>query len=139
MNYAENTKKNTDLRQQMSAQNVTHKMVRQGIQNYAVGKEQTTDSRKRNEEEKMEVDRTRTEETSNKHHTTSTYTEPREEKKRKAEKHMEERHRKRKKEVGYTWREMEKMTTNRQEWRPMADGRWPMADGQCSQRANRSK
>ncbi|KAI0221780.1 hypothetical protein LSAT2_026949 [Lamellibrachia satsuma] len=51
----------------------------------------------------MEVDMTRTEETSSKHHTTSTYIElPGEEKKRKAAKHLAERHRKRKKEDGDT-------------------------------------
>ena len=47
------------------------------------------------------MDRTHTEETSNKHHTTITYMEPpREEKKMKAKKQLEERQRKRKKEDG---------------------------------------
>ena len=95
VNYTRKTKKNTDLHQQMPAQNLTHKMVRQGIQLYATGKDQTTVSRKRNKEEKMEVDITHTEETSNKHHTIITYMElPREEKKRKAKKHLAERQRK---------------------------------------------
>ena len=103
-NYTENTKKNTDLHQQMPAQNPTPKIVRQDIQQYAMGKDQTTASRKQNEEEKMEVDRIHTEETSNKHHPTFTYKEPpREEKKRKAEKHPAERHRKRKKDDGIHW------------------------------------
>ena len=61
------------LPQQMPAQNFTYKMVRQGISHYAVGKDQTTVSRKRNKEEKMETDRTHTEETSIKYHTTITF------------------------------------------------------------------
>ena len=93
--------KNTDLHQQMPGQNLTPKMVRQGIQHYAVGKDRTIASKKLNKGQKMEVNRTHTEETSNKHHTTSTYMElPREEKKGKAEKHLIERHRKRKKDDG---------------------------------------
>ena len=131
-NYTKNTKKNTDLHQQMPAQNLKPKMVRQDIRNYAVGKDQTTASRKLNKEEKMEVDRTHTEETSHKHHTTITYMEhTREEKKRKAEKQTRDTENKRKK-MGYTGRAMEKKATNRQEWRTMVDGL-------CSQRANRLK
>ena len=62
-------------------------------------KHQTTASKKRNKEETMEVDRTHTEETSNKHQTTITYMEPpREEKKRKTKKHLAEIHRQQKKE-----------------------------------------
>ena len=95
VNYTRKTKKNTYLHQQMPAQNLTHKIVRQGIQRYATGKYQTTVGRKRNKEEKMEVDITHTEETSNKHNTIITYMElPREEKKRKAKKHLAERQRK---------------------------------------------
>ena len=92
-------------------------MVRQGIQHYAVGKDQTTVSRKQNKEEKVEMDRTHTEETSNKHHTARTYMEPkREEMKRKSEKHLAERDTENeRKKIGYTGREMKKMATNRPE------------------------
>ena len=73
----------------MPAQNLTPKMVRQGIQHYAVGKDQATASRTRKDEDNVEVDRIHTEGTSQKHHTTSTYMEPpREEKKGKAEKEI---------------------------------------------------
>ena len=116
----------------MPAQNLTPNMVRQGIQHYAVGKDQTIASRKRNKDEKVEVDRTHTEATSNKHHTTITYMEPpMEEKKRKAKKHLAETTKIRKK-MGYTGKEMEKMATNRLEWRTMVDGL-------KSQRTNRPK
>ena len=80
----------------MPAQNLTPKMVRQRIQHFAVGKDQTTASRKRNKEEKVEVDKTHTEETSNKHDTTGTYMEPPTEGKEETpgrEKHLAERHR----------------------------------------------
>jgi len=56
--YAENTKQNTNLRQQMSAQNLIPEVVRQGTQQYILGMVQTTTNRKRNKEEKMESDRT---------------------------------------------------------------------------------
>ena len=45
----------------MPAQNLTPKMVRQGIQHYAVGKDQATASRTRNDEDNVEVDRMHTE------------------------------------------------------------------------------
>ena len=72
------------------------------------------------------------EETSSKHHTTTTYMEPPREEKRKAEKHVAEKHPKRKKERWATPGDIEKMAPNRQERRTMADG-------PCSQRANRPK
>ena len=43
--YTYKTLKNTDLHQQTPAQNLTPKMVRQGIQHYAIGKDQTTASK----------------------------------------------------------------------------------------------
>ena len=109
-------------------------MFRQGIQHYALGKDQTTASRKINNEEEVKEDRTHTEETSNKHHTTSTYMEPpTEEKNRKEETPDREKHLagrntwpgdtdNESKKMGYTGREMEKMTTNRQEQRSLVDG-----------------
>ena len=109
----------------MPAQNLTPKVIKQCIQHYAVGKDQTTASRTRNKEEKMEVDRTHIEETSNKHHTTITYIEPpREEKKRKAEKHLAERHRKRKKEDGI--RRERNGENGHKQTRVGDHGRWPM-------------
>ena len=130
-NYTENTKKNTDLHKQMPEQNLGLKMVRQGTRHYAVGKDQANARRKRNKEEKIEVDRTHTEEISNKHHTTITYMEPPwEEKKRKAKKHLAERHRKRKKEDGI---HRERNGENGHKQTRVEDhGRWSM-------RANRPK
>ena len=108
----------------MTAQNLTPKMVRQSIQHYAVGKDQTTASRKGNKEDKMEVDRTHTEETSNQHYTTITYMEPpREDKKRKAKKHTWQRDTENeRKKMGYTGKEIEKMATNCR-----SGGPWSMA------------
>ena len=69
--YTEDTKKNTDLHQQMPMQNPTPAVIRQGTQHYTLGMDQTTTSRKLNKEEKMEVDRTHTQETSRNHHLSS--------------------------------------------------------------------
>ena len=74
-----------------------------------------------------------TEETSSKHHTTTTYVEPpkgREEEGRETRGRETPKTKERK--MGYTRRDIEKMAPNRQEWRTMADG-------PCSQRANRPK
>ena len=98
-NITENTKKNTDLHQQMPAWNL--KWSDKVSNTVLYERTKKTTSRKRNKEEKMEVDMTHTKETSNKHHTTITYMEPpKEEKKRNAEKHLTERHRKRNKKDG---------------------------------------
>ena len=120
----------------MPAQNLTPKMVRQGIQHYAVGKNQTTASRKRDTEEKMDVDRTHTEETSNKHHKTFASMEPpREEKKRKAKKHLTERHGKRKKEDGI---HRERNGENGHKQTRVGDhGRWPILPASKQAKTNK--
>ena len=53
--YTEDTKKNTDLHQQMPAQNTTPEVDRQGTQHYNLEIDQATTYRKLNKEEKMEV------------------------------------------------------------------------------------
>ena len=72
----EDTKKNTDLHQQMSAQNTTPEVDRQGTQHYILENNQTTTHRKGNKEEKMEVDRTYTQETTRNIHPSSHHMEP---------------------------------------------------------------
>ena len=74
--YTEDTKKNTDLHQQMPAQNPTPEVDRQGIQHYTLEMDQATTHRKLNKEEKMEVDRTHTQETSRNHHPSCHQMEP---------------------------------------------------------------
>ena len=44
--YTEDTKKNTDLHQQMSAQNLTPEVDKQGIQHYTLENDQATTHRK---------------------------------------------------------------------------------------------
>ena len=82
-NHTEDTKENTDLHQQMHAQNTTPEVDRQDTQCYTLENDQATTHRKGNKEEKMEVDRTYTQENTRNHHTSSHHMEPpREEKKR---------------------------------------------------------
>ena len=69
--YTEDIKTNTDLYQQMPAKDPTPEVVRQGIQHNTLEMDQTTIHRKWNKEEKMEVDRTHTHETSRNHHRSS--------------------------------------------------------------------
>ena len=111
-NYTEDTKTNTDLHQQMPAQNPTPEVDIQGIQHYTLENDQPTTHRNLNKEEKMEVDRTYTQEISRNLDPSSHHMEPpREEVKRQATKH---RHMdKETKEMGYTRREMERMATDR--------------------------
>ena len=52
----------------MPPQNLTPEVGRQGIQLYTLENYQATTHRKYNKEEKMEVDRTHTQETSRNHH-----------------------------------------------------------------------
>ena len=66
--YTEDTNKNTDLHQQMPAQNLTPEVDRQGMQHYTLENDQETTHRKLNKEEKMEVDRIHTQETSRNYH-----------------------------------------------------------------------
>jgi len=64
----QDTKKNTDLHQQMPAQNPTPEVDRQGTQHYTLENYQATTHRKLNKDEKKEVDRAHTLETSRIHH-----------------------------------------------------------------------
>ena len=90
-NYTENTKKNTDLHQQMPAQ-ILHLKWPVKVSNTTLWeRDQAAANRKRNKEEKIEVDRTHTEKTNSKYHTTiACFEPPRKEKKRKAKKHLTE-------------------------------------------------
>ena len=82
-NHTEDTKENTDLHQQMPAQNTTLEVDRQGTEHHTLENNQATTHRKWNKEEKMEVDRTYTKETTRINHPSSHHMEPpREEKKR---------------------------------------------------------
>ena len=65
--YTEDINKNTDLHQQVPVPNLD----RQHIQHYTLENYQATNSRKLNKEEKMEVDRTHTQQTSRNHHPSS--------------------------------------------------------------------
>ena len=81
--YTEDTKKNTDLHQQMPAQNPTLEVNSQVIQHCALENDQATTHRKLNKEKKMEVDRTYTQETTRNNHPASHHMElSREEEKR---------------------------------------------------------
>ena len=55
--YAKDTKKNTDLRQQMPVQDLTHEVVRQDTQHYTLGWTKIINKRNANKDEKMEMDR----------------------------------------------------------------------------------
>ena len=89
--YTENPKTNTDLHQQMPAQNPAPEVDRQGTQHYILENDQA----KLNKEEKTEVDRTYIQETARNNHPSSHQMEPpREEEKSQATKLLTEKHRK---------------------------------------------
>ncbi|KAK2161915.1 hypothetical protein NP493_1551g00040 [Ridgeia piscesae] len=115
--YTEDTKKNTHLHQQMPAQNPTPEVVRQGIQHYILEMNQTTNHRKLNKEDKMEVDTLRKPPETITHQAT-TWNPPAWKKRRCRPRN--------------TRREMERMATDIKQWRSLVDGL-------CSQRANRHK
>ena len=83
--YTEDTKENTDLHQQMHAQNPTPEVDRQGTQHYTLENDQATTHKKGNKKGKMDLDRTYTQETTRNNHPSSHHMEPpspREEEKR---------------------------------------------------------
>ena len=73
--YTKDTKQNSDLHQQMPAQNLTPEVDIQGIQHYTRANDQAI-HRKLNKDEQMKVDRTHTQETSRNHHPSSHHMEP---------------------------------------------------------------
>ena len=132
-NYTENTKKNTDVHQQMPAQNLTHKMVREDTQHKLW--ERTKQLPIENEIKKRKcrwMGHTLRKPATNNTRQSLTWNpqgkrtigRPRNTRQRDTENER--------KKMGYTGKEMEKMATNRQEW-------MTMVDGLCSQRANRPK
>ena len=112
---------------------INHKSVSQCIQHYAVGKDQTTASRKRNKEEKWRwIGHTLKKPTTNVTRQSFTWNLQGKIKRGKQRNTWQRDTEKERKKMGYTWKEMDKMATNRQEWRIMVDGL-------CSHRANMPK
>ena len=91
-------------------QNLTPKTIRQGIQHYTVGKDQTTPSRKPLGNQQQ---------TSHDNHLHGT---PKGREKEEGQETPGRDTENERKKMGYTGKEMEKIATNRQEWRTMANG-----------------
>ena len=116
---ANDTKKNTDIHQQIPAQNLIPQVVRQGTKQYTLGMDQTTTNRKSNEEEKVQVDRTHLGNLQKPSPVKPSLGTPGKRRIGRPSYIWQIDTENETNEMGYTQREMEKMAINRQQWQSL--------------------